>query len=110
VLGSFLVFAVLCLTVSITALTLGQGCAFPNFRKHDAETLSTSPAGLTAVGLGMLYVYIAAGYVRKFAAAYLERGVIDAVSVFGLIVISVAVVAIYWVAAPRRMERLEIDA
>ncbi|MFA6603809.1 MAG: hypothetical protein WCT10_03110 [Patescibacteria group bacterium] len=109
VLGTFLVFAVLCLNAAITALTLGQGCAFPDFRKRDAESLSTSPAGIAAVVLGLLYIYVAAGYVRGFTAAYLKNGMIDAVSILGLAVISILVVAVYGVLAPRRMKRLEID-
>jgi hypothetical protein len=34
---------------------------------------------------------------------------IDAVSILGLAVISILVVAVYGVLAPRRMKRLEID-
>ncbi len=106
-LGVFFVYAAMSAAVSLTAVTLGQGSIFPNFRDRDPDTLSTSPAGLAAAAIGLAYIWIVAGYVRRFTLAYLLVGQIDTLSIFGILIVSWAVITIYWIAAPRAMDRIE---
>jgi len=109
-LGAFFLFAIICAVTALTSISLGQGCLYPNFRDRDPDTLSTSPAGLAATGLGLVYLAIVIRYVRAFALAQISTGALDIKSAFGILIVSWGVIAAYWVAAPRRLDRLEIPS
>ncbi len=106
-LAIFFVYAALSAAVALTAVTLGQGSIFPNFRDRDPDTLSTSPAGLAAAAIGLAYIWIIAGYVRRFTLVYLLAGQIDRLSIFGILIVSWGVIILYWIAAPRAMDKIE---
>lgn len=105
---AFLLFAVFCVTATLVAVCLGQGFLFPNFREANPDRLATSPAGLMTVGVGLAYLWVASRYVRQFVLTWLEQRQADHNVIFGLLIVTIAVIALYWVLAPRRLERLEI--
>lgn len=107
-LGQFLALAVFCAAVTLTAITLGQGAIWPNFRDHDPDSLSTSPAGLMTTAIGLVYIAVISRYVYVFASGFYFDERIDLLAVFGLLTVSVGLVGLYWYLAPRAMEKLEI--
>jgi ABC-2 type transport system permease protein len=107
-LAAFFVFAVLCSSVSLMAITLGQGSSFPDFHDRDPQMLSTSPAGLAATAIGLGYLWIVTRYVHVFARKFLAAGAVDINAGFGILIVSFGTIAIYWLLAPRRMDGLEL--
>jgi hypothetical protein len=107
-LGQFLAFAVFCASVTVTAITLGQGTLYPNFRQADADMLTTSPAGLAATAIGLAYVWVISRYVHRFTLAFLGSERIDALPMFGILVVSLALTGIYWGLSVRAADRTEI--
>jgi ABC-2 type transport system permease protein len=103
----FLISAV-CASATVVAVALGQGAVSPNFRERSPDALTTSPAGLAATAVGLAYLLVLGRYIHRFSTAYLSAGRLDVASVFGVLVVSIAVVGIYWIVAPRAMERAEI--
>lgn len=102
-------FATACATVSLVAVTLGQGSLAPSFGSRDPDYVSTSPSGLAATGIGLVYTVIACRYVRRIFVQWFAAGTIDVVALFGLLIVSLTIVVAYWVAAHRVMDRLEIS-
>lgn len=107
-LGAFFIFAVLCSSVSLMAITLGQGSSFPDFRNRDPQMLSTSAAGLSATAIGLGYLWVVIRYVHAFARKFLATGVVDVNAAFGILIVSLGIIAVYWLLAPRRMDSLEL--
>ncbi|MDD5251046.1 MAG: hypothetical protein PHT12_00255 [Patescibacteria group bacterium] len=99
--------AAACTVAAMVVVTLGQGCLYPDFRDRDPDELSTSPAGLAATAIGVGYVWVVTRYVRMMTLAYLMDGRFDAVALFGLLVVTVGIVAAYWVIASRALEHAE---
>jgi ABC-2 type transport system permease protein len=108
-LAAFLGFAVFCTSISVIAITLGQGSIFPDFSGHrGADSLTTSPAGLVATGIGLAYVWIVARYLYGFATGLLVVGRADVIGAFGILIVSLTVIIAYWSLARRRMDSLEV--
>lgn len=107
-LAGFLAFATLCSSVSVIAVTLGQGSLFPRFAARTADELATTPAGLAATGIALGYLWVVARYVYRFAGGFLSGGGADLIEAFGILIVSLAVVVVYWTLARRRMDTLEI--
>jgi len=107
-LGLFFVFAILAACVTLVSIALGQGSSFPDFHQSDPQMLATSPAGLAATVIGLAYLWVMLRYVRSFALVFLSGGGLDLKSAFGILIVSWAIIAAYWLAAPRRMEKLEL--
>lgn len=107
-LGQFFAFAVFLTTISVVAITLGQGTMFPNFREPDPDMLTTSPAGLGATGLGLLFVWVMTRYVHQFTLNFLENGRVDTLAMFGMLVVSLAVTGAYWALSVRAADRIEV--
>jgi len=107
-LGTFFIFTVLCSSVSLMAITLGQGSSFPDFRSRDPQMLSTSAAGLAATAIGLGYLWVVTRYIHVFARKFLATGAVDVNAAFGILIVSFGVIAVYWLLAPRRMDSLEL--
>jgi len=110
-LAAFFVFAALCMSVGTVAIALGQGTMFPDLREDDPDVLSTSPAGLATTGIGLAYVFVISRYVHAFASYAIAggtdgKGLLDG---FGILIVTVGVVALYWVLAPRSMASREFS-
>lgn len=108
ILGLFLMFAVLCVSVTVTAIALGQGSIYPDFSQSDPDVLTTSPAGLVATGLGIVYLFIVGRYVYRFADTLLSAGHVDLRAGFGVLIVTMTILTAYWIIAPRSMEAHEI--
>lgn len=104
----FLFFAVACTVLTLTVLALGQGAMKPNFRDQNPDTLSTSPSGLLATGIGLAYLFVMARYVYMFSLAMFTEGLFDAISGFGILVVTLALIITYWLLGHRAVDRLEI--
>jgi len=100
--------AVFLSVATIVCITLGQGAIFPDFQNDNPESLATSPAGLFAVFLGIVYLWIMGRYAYRYTLVFLSSGQPDFVALFGMLVVSVVFVATYWSVARRAMERLEV--
>ena len=107
-LGQFLSFAVFLTTVSVVAITLGQGTMFPDFHQPDPDMLTTSPAGLAATALGLLFVWVMTRYVHQFTLTFLESGQVDTLAMFGMLVVALAVTGAYWALSVRAAEKTEV--
>lgn len=107
--GLFFVFAMLCATVGIIAVTLGQGSIYPNFHERDPDMLSTSPAGLAATAMCFIFLWVVARYVREFTYTYLASGMVDLIPAFGVLIVSFTLIGLYWILAPRAMDKMEIS-
>lgn len=108
ILGLFLMFAVLCASVTVTAIALGQGSIYPDFAQDDPDVLTTSPAGLVATGLGIMYLFIVGRYVYRFADTLLSAGQVDPLAGSGVLIVTMTILTAYWIIAPRSMEAREI--
>jgi hypothetical protein len=104
----FLVFAALCTSVGLVAMTLGQGGLKPRFVDPNPDTLATSPAGLAAVGIGLGYIFIIGRYVRQYTEGWLANQQPDLNAVFGLLIVTLGLLAVYWALVPRRLETMEL--
>jgi hypothetical protein len=104
-----LLFAVACAVASLVAITLGHGSLSPVFGVRDPDVASTSPSGLAATGVGIVYTVIACRYVNRVVTRWAAEGMVDSVALFGLLIVSLAVVIGYWIAAQRVMDRIEIS-
>lgn len=107
-LAAFFIFSVLCSSVALMAITLGQGSSFPDLRNRDPQLLSTSPAGLAATAIGLGYLWVVTRYVLAFTRKFLTTGAVDVNAGFGILIVSFGVIAAYWLLAPRRMDSLEL--
>ena len=79
-----------------------------NYRDPDPDSLSTSPSGLLATAIGLIYLFIVGRYVYMFSLAILTDGVFDVTSGFGVMVVTLAMVISYWLLGHRSVERLEM--
>jgi ABC-2 type transport system permease protein len=107
-LAAYLLMAAVLSAMALVAVTLGQGSMFPSFRSRDPDTVSTSPAGLGAMAVGIGYLFVVIRYVHRAVALYVGSGTFDANGLFGVLVVSVAVIALFWTLAHRTMDRMEI--
>jgi hypothetical protein len=105
----FLLFACACTVVSLVVMSLGQGLLRPNYKDPNPDTLSTSPSGLMATVIGLIYLFIVGRYVYMFALSMLTEGLFDVTSGFGVMVVSLALVITYWLIGHRSVGRLELS-
>jgi hypothetical protein len=94
-------------SLGVVAICLGQGAMFPNVREKDPDALSTTPAGLVATFLGAAYITIIARYLFTFLDAYYRGGFFDPLPMFGMLVVAIAAVGLYWAIAVRVIEKKE---
>jgi ABC-2 type transport system permease protein len=106
-LATFFVFALCCASVTIVAVTLGQGSMYPRFDESDPDALSTTPAGLTATIICLGYVWILARYMHAYALAYITKNAFSVMPFFGVLIVTIAIVGAYAFIAPRAMDELE---
>lgn len=105
--AAFFVFALCCASVTIVAVTLGQGSMYPRFDESDPDALSTTPAGLIATAICLGYVWILARYMHAYALAYTTREAFSVMPFFGVLIVTLAIVGAYAFIAPRAMDALE---
>lgn len=106
-LASFLMLVMTLAAITITSIALGQGTVFPSFGESDPDKIATSPAGLVATGIGFLYIMIAYRYVRDVAVTYQETGIVEPQALFGIMIVSFAVIGAYWAWASRSLDQRE---
>jgi len=107
-LAVFMIFVTACTVVSLMAITLCLGAIWPRFRDTNPDTMSTSPPGLLAAGLGLAYVWIVAGYVHSFATALIERGEADVLAVASILIVTLVAVTVHMFLGRRAVEKMEI--
>jgi ABC-2 type transport system permease protein len=105
--AAFLIFSLVCTAVTVVMVTLGQGTMYPSFEDRDPDSLSTTPAGLTATVICLGYIWILARYVHAYTLAYDIKGAVSVMPFFGVLIVTIAVVGAYAVIAPRKMDALE---
>ncbi len=105
--AAFFVFALCCTAVTVVAVTLGQGSMHPRPDGTDPDALATSPSGLAATAMCLVYVWILARYMHAFVLAYSAKGTVGSMPFFGVLIMTIAIVGAYAVIVPRVMDQLE---
>lgn len=82
------------MVLSINAISLGFGAAFPNFHYTDAERLSTTPAGLATIFASITYISFTAFLMFLFLRNYLE-GDLSLITPILISVLSLGVVYVF---------------
>jgi ABC-2 type transport system permease protein len=107
-LGTFLVFVTAATVLSLTAITLCIGAIWPDFKMKNPDSLSTSPPGLLALALSLLFVWVMARYTHSFIDGYLSAGSLDLTSLAAILVLTTAVVMFFMIVSRQAIERLEV--
>ncbi len=98
---------VVCMAVSITAIALGLGTIFPNFRDSNPESLSTSGAGLFATFLSLIYLSAVSAFSFFIIRSFLFEGYLWTAGVNAIIIISGILITIFLACAPRALSKHE---
>lgn len=108
ILTIFILYAVACTVMTVTAITLCQGTISVSFDNPDPDSMSTSPAGLLTVGFSLLYIWIVSSYVLSFTNKILNHNIVDILAVAGIFVVSIMISITYQFLARRSLQNLEM--
>ena len=105
---SFLMFMVFFVAAVITMIALGQGVIFPRFKTCEPDSFSTSLGGMMTTFLSLGYLWIIGRYIHQILGSYFISGYIDILGMFGILIVSLALVSMYWIIALLVIQKHEL--